>query len=91
VRFEWDSDKAASNLTRHGVDFEEAKSVFADSLFVTFSDPDHSDGEARYLIIGQSQNGRILVVSFTERKKLTRLISARKATRREIKDYEEDL
>lgn len=91
VRFEWDPDKAAHNFTKHGVEFEEAKTVFQDSLFITFEDPDHSEGEERFIIVGQSRLGRLLVVSFTERKKQTRLISAREATRRERKDYEEDL
>jgi len=83
VRFEWDPDKAAHNLDKHGVTFEEAQAVFEDDLFVVFDDPDHSDYEKRYLIMGQSREGRLLVVSYTERSRHVRLISARPATRRE--------
>ncbi|MEO6195914.1 MAG: BrnT family toxin [Thermoanaerobaculia bacterium] len=87
--FEWDPDKAAHNLDKHGVTFEEAQTVFEDDLFVVFEDPDHSGYEKRYLIMGQSREGRLLVVSYTERSRRARLISARPATRRERKAYEE--
>jgi uncharacterized DUF497 family protein len=89
VRFEWDPDKAARNQERHGVTFEEAQRVFEDDLFVVFADPAHSIHEKRYLIMGQSKEGRLLVVSYTERSGRVRLISARPATRRERKAYEE--
>lgn len=91
MRFEWDSDKAAWNRKKHGVTFEEAKSVFDDDLFVAFLDPDHSVGEHRFLIMGKSVQGRLLVVAYTERSQAVRLISAREATRRERKAYEEEL
>jgi uncharacterized protein len=90
VRFEWDPDKASHNLEKHGVSFDEAKTVFEDALFLVFADPDHSETEKRYLIIGRSTRGRLLVVAHAERRKAVRLISARKATRRERRRYEEE-
>jgi uncharacterized protein len=89
MRFEWDDNKAASNLSKHGVSFEEAKTVFDDSLYIDFYDPDHSEKEARYLIVGASVEGRLLIVSYVERGESIRLISAREVTRSERKDYEE--
>lgn len=90
VKFEWDEQKAASNLSKHGVSFDEASTVFADSLAVIFDDDAHSDDELREIIIGHSILQRLLLVSFTERgEDLVRIISARKATKRERKDYEE--
>lgn len=88
-RFEWDVRKAAANRTKHAVSFEEAASVFSDPLAYTFDDPDHSDLEARQLTFGVSSAGRLLVVSSTERDDVLRIISARKATRRERGIYEE--
>ncbi len=64
MKFEWDQDKALSNLSKHGVAFEEAKSVFDDALYVDFYDPDHSGDEERYLIVGASNRGRLLIVSY---------------------------
>jgi len=87
--FEWDEEKAAANLARHGVSFEEAGTVFADPLYVDFYDPDHSSEERRYIIIGESRQGRLLLVSYTERGDVTRLISAREVTRSERESYEE--
>lgn len=89
MKFEWDTDKARSNLMKHGVSFEEATTVFDDPLYVDFFDPDHSDDEERYIMVGQSQQGRLIVVSYTERSSGVRLISARVATRREKDAYEE--
>jgi uncharacterized protein len=89
VRFEWDPEKSSENLGKHRVSFEEAVSVFGDSLAVTFDDPDHSSGESRFLTYGLSSEGRLLVVSHTERKERVRLISARPVTRRERAIYEE--
>ncbi len=91
VRFEWDSEKAASNAAKHGVAFGEAQTVFQDDLFVAFEDPDHSHGETRFIIMGQSAEGRLLVVAYTERRGTTRLISARQATRKERRTYEEEI
>ncbi len=89
MQFEWDSAKAAANLLKHGVSFDEAKTVFDDPLYVDFYDPDHSDSEHRYIIIGQSQQGRLLIVSYTERDEAIRLISSREVTRTEQEAYEE--
>ncbi len=89
MNFEWDENKAARNLLKHRVSFEEAKIVFDDPLYVDFYDPDHSDDEERYLIVGESNRGRLLIVSYTERGDLIRLISARVATRAEPEAYEE--
>jgi hypothetical protein len=85
---EWDSAKAASNLRKHGVSFEEASSVFYDPLAVTGADPDHSGGEERLITFGMSPAGQLLVVSHTERGEAIRIISARIATRTERRIYE---
>jgi uncharacterized protein len=89
MKFEWDERKAVSNFSKHGVSFEEAETVFEDPLYVDFYDPDHSQDEERYLIIGISKQARLLIVSYTERKKSIRLISAREVTRVEREIYEE--
>jgi uncharacterized DUF497 family protein len=90
VTFEWDSNKAASNQRKHGVTFEEASTVFGDPLAVIFDDEEHSADEPREIIIGHSSRQRLLLVSFTERgADLIRIISARKANKRERRDYEE--
>lgn len=89
MEFEWDPEKAVRNLAKHGVSFHEAASVFADPMAITYPDPDHSDDEERFLTFGHSNEGRLLVVSHTDRGERTRIISARRATRRERKIYEE--
>lgn len=89
LQFEWDDAKARVNLTKHGVAFDEALSVFADPLARIFDDPDHSDNERRELIIGFSRRPRLLVVGFTERFGRVRLIHARRATQAERKRHEE--
>jgi uncharacterized protein len=89
VEFEWDPEKADENIRRHQVTFEEAETVFDDPLSPTFPDPEHSEGETRYLEIGYSKRHRLLVVSYTERQGQTRIISARYATRQERRSYEE--
>lgn len=89
MEFEWDPRKANINLQKHNVSFQEAATVFRDSLSVTFPDPDHSIGERRYVIIGLSRYGQLLVVAHTERGDLIRIISARRATRKEQRFYEE--
>ncbi len=89
MKFEWDENKAAVNLSKHGISFEEARTVFDDPLYVDFYDPDHSDEEDRYIIVGESQPGNLLIVSYTERADFIRLISARKVTRVEREVYEE--
>ena len=90
-RFHWDPEKARVNLAKHGVSFEEAATVFGDPLALTISDPDHSSPEeVRFLLLGQSGSGRLLVVAHTETGDDIRLISARLATPRERRFYEED-
>ena len=89
MEFEWDEKKAAANLAKHGVSFEEAKNIFDDPLYVDFYDPDHYFDEHRYLIIGESQQRHLLIVSYTERDDAIRLISAREVTRTEREAYEE--
>ena len=88
MEFEWDPVKAEENLRDHGVTFTEAQTVFGDPLEVTIPDPDHSDGEFRFLSLGRSEVDRLLVVSYTERGSRIRIISAREATPRERRDYE---
>lgn len=89
MQIEWDPAKGSANLRKHGISFEEAGSVFGDSLAVTFADPDHSVGEARWLTFGLSVNRRLLVVTHAERAGRVRIISAREATKHERKIYEE--
>ncbi|MCA9417366.1 MAG: BrnT family toxin [Candidatus Omnitrophica bacterium] len=89
MNFEWHARKAAANLKKHGVSFEEAMTVFGDNYSTTFPDPDHSRGEERHLIIGFSKKERVLVISHTHRGETIRLISARSATRRERNFYED--
>jgi hypothetical protein len=89
TRFEWDEAKAQTNLAKHGVSFEEAATVFQDPLSVTIPDPLHSQKEERFVIQGMSVDQRLLVVVHTEEAEAIRLISARLATRREQRDYEE--
>ena len=88
--FQWDSRKAKSNYAKHGVSFEEASTVFGDSLSLTIADPSHSPpGEERFVTIGSSYLERLVVVVHRDEDEDIRIISARKATRRERKDYEE--
>ncbi len=88
MEFEWGDKKAASNLADHGVSFDEAKTVFDDPLYMDFYDPDHSYGEHRFIIVGQSRQRRLLMVSYTERGNAIRLISARELTPAERRKYE---
>jgi len=90
MRFEWDEAKAEANRQKHGVSFEEACTLFEDPLYIIFADPDHSESENRFIIVGVSVNGSLIVVSFVERPNSTRFISAREATRSEREFYEED-
>lgn len=89
MQFEWDSIKARKNLVKHGVSFDEAASVFHDSLAATGTDPDHSQDEARMVTFGLSSAGRLLVVAHTERRNAIRIISARVVTQQERRIYEE--
>jgi uncharacterized protein len=90
LEFEWDEDKATSNRQKHRVSFAEAATVFADPLAVIFDDEAHSAEEQREIIIGHSAENHLLLVSFTERAGAIRIISARRATKRERRDYEEN-
>jgi len=87
--YEWDENKAATNLVKHGVSFEEAKTVFDNPWYVDFYDPDHSYGEHRFILLGESTQRRLLFVSYMERKDSIRLISAREAIALERKAYEQ--
>jgi uncharacterized DUF497 family protein len=89
MRFEWDENKAANNLAKHSVSFEEASTVFGDLLSDTFDDPDHSAEERRFVIIGMSERGRMLMVAHTDDGDIVRIISAREPTRGEKEFYEE--
>ena len=88
MRFEWDRAKAEANRRKHRVSFDEAASIFFDSLSVTIADPDHSAGEGRFLTMGNSSKGRLLVVAHAERGDVLRIISARPASAAERKRYE---
>ena len=88
LSFEWDDEKSSDNQRRHGVSFQEAKTVFNDPLAITTYDPDHSIVEDRYIDLGLSANGRCLVVCYTERRGNIRIISSRAGTRRERRIYE---
>ncbi len=90
MEYEWDENKAATNLSKHGVSFVEARTVFDDPLYVDFYDPDHSQGEHRFIMLGESTQGRLLFVSYMERNNAIRLISAREATLSERKAYEQE-
>jgi uncharacterized DUF497 family protein len=89
MEFSWDAKKAAGNLTKHRVGFHEAATVFDDPLAYSFPDPDHSVGEGRFLAFGLSHQGRLLVVTYSYRVGALRIISARRATRKERRIYEE--
>ncbi len=88
MEFEWDPKKSELNLKKHGVSFHEAANVFGDPYAITFPDPDHSEGEDRFLTFGYSAKNHLLVVVHTERQGKIRIISARRATRRERTIYE---
>lgn len=90
LKFEWDDEKAKANLKKHSVSFEEAATVFTDPFSLTILDPGHSTREQRYVDIGNSEKGRVLVVVYTERGSDIRIISCRRATSSERKLYEEN-
>ena len=89
MELEWDEDKAEANERKHGVPFTEAMTVFGDPLALTGYDPRHSDEEDRYITMGTSADGRLLVISHTDRGENVRIISARPASRAERRDYED--
>ncbi len=85
--FEWNDEKARLNLDKHGVSFEEVRTVFDDPLYIGFPDPVHSYNEFRFIVIGQSAMDRLLMVAYTERRDQIRIISAREATPKERRKY----
>jgi uncharacterized DUF497 family protein len=89
VVYEWDSGKATANLKKHQVAFAEAATVFLDPLAVTYQDPDHSEGEHRYVTVGESSRRRVILVAHLDRGDRIRIISARRATRKEAHEYAE--
>jgi uncharacterized DUF497 family protein len=89
LQFEWDPQKAAANLVKHGVSFEEAATVFGDPLGRFVADPRHSSEEERFVLLGSSREERLIAVMFVDRSDKIRIISARQATRRERRHYEE--
>jgi uncharacterized protein len=91
VNFEWDPAKARQNRRKHRVAFQEAASVFGDPLALTYPDPDHSTSEQRFITVGISSAGRVLMVAHADRNENIRIISARKTTQRERKHYEEKI
>jgi uncharacterized DUF497 family protein len=90
VTFEWDSAKADENLRKHGVSFEDAATAFADPLSVTVRDPDHSETEHRFALVGRTTLGALVVVIHAERGENIRIISARRATPSEVRSHEQD-
>ena len=89
MELEWDEEKNVANVRKHGVSFEEAATVFGDPLSDTFDDPDHSAEESRFITIGTSEKGRLLMLAHTDQEDRIRLISARELTKQERRNYEE--
>ena len=89
LRFEWDPGKAARNIKRHGISFDEAATIFDDPMFTTVIDQEHSSDEERYITIGLSSGGRLLIIAHTDREGQVRIISVRKATKKEERFYAE--
>ncbi len=90
MNFEWDPRKATQNHRKHGVSFHEAATVFGDPLAMTYHDPDHSILEQRFITVGISDSGRLLIVAHADRGENIRIVSARKTTLRERKHYEQE-
>jgi len=88
MQFEWDKEKAEKNLKKHGVSFEEASTVWDDLFFIDFYDEEHSMEENRFLIVGESKQNKLLIVSYVERENSVRIISAREITPKERRNYE---
>ncbi|MFL5453717.1 MAG: BrnT family toxin [Myxococcales bacterium] len=88
MRFEWDPNKAKRNRAKHGVSFEDAATAFGDPLSLTIFDPDHSEHEDRFILVGSTSGGRLVVVAHTERRGVVRIVSARVATKQERRTYE---
>ncbi len=89
MQFEWDKEKAEINLKKHGLSFEEAKTVWDDYFYIDLYDDEHSEEEKRFLIAGESNRNRLLIVSYTETENSVRIISARELTPKERRDYEQ--
>ncbi len=89
LRFEWDPGKADRNAKKHGVSFGEAATIFDDPMFISVIDQEHSGDEERYITIGLSGSGRLLIIAHTDREGQVRIISARKATKKEEQFYAE--
>ena len=89
LEFSWDGEKAVANLAKHRVSFEEASTAFGDPLSITVCDPDHSEEEARFVMVGRSFRGQLLVVVHSDREGSIRIINAREATGGERRDYEQ--
>ncbi len=89
LQFEWDPNKAVKNIEKHQVSFDEAATVFDDPMFITVVDEEHSVDEERYITVGLSKRGRLLMVAHTDREGRIRIISARKATKKEEQFYAE--
>ena len=90
MQFEWDPEKATNNIAKHGIGFIEASTIFGDPFELALADPAHSQDECRFISLGSSSGGRLLVVSYTERGTFVRIISAREATSRERRQYESE-
>jgi uncharacterized DUF497 family protein len=90
VNFEWDPGKARQNRRKHRISFQEAATVFGDPLALTYSDPDHSQSEQRFITVGMSSAGRVLIIAHVDRNENIRIINARKTTQHERKYYEEE-
>ena len=90
MQFERDAEKAASNLKKHGVSFQEAATAFGDPFSATIADPDHSEQEDRYVLLGETYRSRLVVVVHTDREETVRIISPRLASRKERKSYEQE-
>ncbi len=88
MQYEWDKEKELTNLKKHGVSFEEAETVWRDFFNIDLFDDEHSEGERRFLMVGESEQNRLLIVSYTERENSFRIISARELTPKEKRDYE---
>jgi len=88
MKFEWDINKAITNLSKHNISFDEAQTIFEDPYYIDFYDPDYSIDEHRYIIIGYSNRQRLLMLSYTEKNDRIRLISARETTQKERQNYE---
>jgi len=90
MEFEWNSKKARSNFNKHGISFDEASTVFEDTLATVYEDPDHSVEERRFLMIGLSSKGQLLHIAFADRGERIRIVNARKVTKKEKRLYEEE-